>query len=159
MKKPSIKLIAVGAFTALMVSCIGCATPSQMYWDHKVKELCEKDGGVTVYEKVEILKKDYPNLKLTTSGAVILPSADHAKSDDPFFTKSNTIVLHDGSPEVFKFEQLIIRAKDNKELSRHVSYGRRGGDIIPVDNPSYFLCGSDESSLNLLKSVITIKGE
>jgi len=27
---------------------------NKAYWDYRVKQMCEKDGGVTVYEKVEL---------------------------------------------------------------------------------------------------------
>ena len=38
-----------------------CATPSQVYWDAKVKELCEKDGGITVYKKLKYQEKTIRN--------------------------------------------------------------------------------------------------
>jgi hypothetical protein len=30
---------------------------NKAYWDSKVKALCEKEGGVTVFEKMEISRK------------------------------------------------------------------------------------------------------
>jgi hypothetical protein len=32
---------------------------NKAYWDHKVRELCEKDGGVTVYEAIELSPEEF----------------------------------------------------------------------------------------------------
>lgn len=132
---------------------------NKAYWDYRVRQMCEKDGGVTVYKKVKILKGMYPNL-ISSRGVLIIPSENHAKSNDPFFSTYKSVELHNGTLVVFRSEQSIIRAKDKKELSLHVTYSRRGGDFpFSLSHPSYFGCGFDEKEINLLKSVITVKGE
>jgi len=141
------------------ISLTSCATPSQVYWDHKVKELCEKDGGVTVYEKMEISKKSYPNIKVNSNGYSILPSESMATTDDPFYLSYHTSIIHESEPRVDRTETSIVRASDKKILSTIVTYGRGGGDLIVIDHPSHFSCGSDENAFKKFNSALIIKGE
>src|SRR4051812_12232677 len=47
------------AVLLLMISgCGGWLPGRQDYWDGKVKEMCAKDGGVTVFEQVTITRQD-----------------------------------------------------------------------------------------------------
>lgn len=132
---------------------------NKAYWDYKVMEMCEEDGGVTVFEKVEISKTDYPNIRVTSKNSLILPSEKNVKLGYPFFYRYNINIIRQGFVNVTRHEQLIVRNRDGKILSKHISYGRSGGDFPTGFHPSHFLCGSDENVLKLLKSVITIKGE
>lgn len=161
-----VKWFLLSLLALVVVSVIGVVIVYQHYesnkaeWDQKVTEMCKKDGGVTVYEKVEVSKADYPNLKFTSSGYVILSSEGHKKPDDPFYLTSKTEYLKQWSPEIFRSEHSIIRAKDGKELSRLISYSRRGGDFPDgISHPSSYSCGHEEDNLRIYSSVITIKGE
>jgi len=146
----SLKLFAL-LFSAVLISA--CATPSQVYWDHKVKELCEKDGGVTVYEKVELTKDEFDKLDI--------PFERNAKSNSPYYRVSLDDVVINDSPKVWKGGQEIIRKSDGKVLGVQVSYGRRGGDVTTgVSEPSHYECNQiDGINLSLTKSVFLIKGE
>ena len=132
---------------------------NKAYWDSKVREMCEKDGGVTVFEKVEISKDDYPDIRVTSKNLLILPPERKAKSGDPLFYRYNLHYIRQGFLNVVRHEQSIIRSQDGKLLSKHISYGRQGGDFPTGLHPSHFSCGRDEVNLKLLKSVITVKGE
>lgn len=130
---------------------------NKAYWDREVRVLCEKDGGVTVYEIVVLSAGEYPGL-FNDRGVLIIPSKNHAKKDDPFFIISNTRILRSGSPEIYRVEQSIIRKKDDKKLSVQVIYVRKGGDFpTGIGHHSSFLCGNDIVDINLLNSVITYK--
>ena len=133
---------------------------NKAYWDHRVRELCDKDGGVTVFERMEISKADYPNLEYTSLGALIFPSQTHAKPEDPFFIEFNSKSLREGFTDVFRFEQSIVRTIDGKRLSKLVSYSRRGGDFpTGIVHPSSFSCGDEDRNLRTYISSVTLKGE
>ena len=132
---------------------------NKAYWDHRVRELCKKDGGVTVFEQLEIAKVDYPTLKYSSFGAVIFPSERNAKPSDPFITEFNSKSLHEGFPDVIRFEQSIIRSADRKKLSKLISYSRRCGDFpTGISHPSSFTCWDEESEINKFTSVVVLKG-
>ena len=162
MKKLPIKWFAVFSLSLLVVSCTGCSTIRKAYWDHKVDEMCEKDGGTVIYEKVEISRKDYPNVKLTSTGKIILPSQEMAKINDPFYYISETEYLRRGSLDVMRHKQSIYRSSDKKLLGKRVSYGRRGGDYLFIEgpfHPSSYSCGDSEKNINEYSSIVTVNGE
>ncbi|MDK1030156.1 MAG: hypothetical protein QGD96_12625, partial [Anaerolineae bacterium] len=123
---------------------------NKAYWDHKVTEMCEKDGGVTVYEKVEISKTDYPDIQVTSKNLLILPSEKNVKLGYPFFYRYRMYYMRQGFLNVVRHEQSIVRSHDGKLLSKHISYGRSGGDFPTGFHPSHFSCGRDEDILKLL---------
>ena len=166
LKKQCLGVSLVGWIVAIPFILVGLVViaflffeANKAYWDHRVAKMCEKDGGVTVFEKVEILKTDYPNIKVTSNNLLILPSEKNVKQGDPFFYKYNVLSIRQGFINITRHEQLVIRNKDRKILSRHISYGRSGGDFPTGFHPSNFLCGSNEANRKLLKTVITVKGE
>jgi len=130
-----------------------CATPSQVYWDHKVKELCEKDGGVTVYEKMELTKEEFNKLDI--------PFEKLAKPDSLYYRVSLEDIVINDSPRVWKGGQKIIRRNDGKVLGIQITYSRRGGDIpTGISHDSHFGCEQVEGvNLSLTKSIFSIKGE
>lgn len=46
-------LLLGAALVVALLYLVYCEA-NKAYWDSKVRELCEKDGGVTVFEKVEL---------------------------------------------------------------------------------------------------------
>ena len=153
MKNPTIKLMAVSVFAAAVASCSGCATPSQMYWDHKVKELCEKDGGVTVYEKIELTKDKKIQLK-------IAPSKKYATSEYDYFYESKEEIINEMNPSVKKYISYLYRNSDKKLIAVQIDYGRVGGDIPSgIGHDSSYNCDRAGVSTQITKSVFFIKGE
>ncbi len=55
-------------------------TGKKMYWDAQVRKLCAKDGGVKVYETVELT----PGL-INRGGGVSIPSKRSATAEDLYF--------------------------------------------------------------------------
>jgi hypothetical protein len=139
-----IALKQFGQLLLLPVFLSACDTPQQMYWDSKVKAMCEKDGGVTVFERVELSKVKYPQLNYAQNGEVILPINRRTSKHDPFYLKAKTDFLKEGYLKIVRYENSIIRTKDQKTLSTYVSYGRGGGDIPTISYPSSFSCDEIE---------------
>jgi hypothetical protein len=115
--------------TVLALACLltGCS-PTTADWDAKVKELCQKDGGVIVYERVQISKEEARHVT-GPAGGLVVAREDAANASNPYVSRNMRTTLNDGNPTVFKSETVIVRTKDGKVLSRLTYYGRakRGG--------------------------------
>lgn len=146
---------------AFILYCVGLYAYCQLnkaYWDREVRKLCEIDGGVQIYEKVELSVGEYPDL-INDRGILRIPFKSHAKKDDPFFRESNTDILRSRSPKVYRYEQSIVRSKDNKTLSVQVGYVRQDGDFpVGIGPASSFSCGNSSDDMAPLTTVITRKG-
>ncbi len=132
---------------------------NKAYWDHKVTEMCEKDGGVVVHEKIQILKEQYPKL-ISSSGNVMIPNLSNANSDDPYYITFTELIIREKNPKVRRAETKIIRRLDSKILSLRISYSRGGGDFPTIiAAPSSFSCRNIENiNTSLIKSTFSIKG-
>lgn len=120
--KTAIVLLAVS-----LAGCIGYVPGRQDYWDTKVKEMCEKDGGVTVYERIQLSREEYKRLG-GIEGSIPLPNEDRSTSDNPYFRRVIDTKIREANPEVMRSETLVVRRSDGKLLGRSVRYWRRGGD-------------------------------
>jgi hypothetical protein len=133
---------------------------NKAYWDSKVKALCEKGGGVTVFERVELSKKEFENLGGNKHGQIHIPSAQIAKDDYPFYSELSISYIRDGYLKVYKNEGRIFRRHDKKLLGLMVDYGRSGGDFPTGFHPSSFGCiDLVDFKLDVEKQVFVIKGE
>ena len=151
MKKLPIKWFAVFSLSLLVVSCTGCSTIRKAYWDHKVKELCLKDAGVTVYEKVGMRKEEYDKFRLLDFDKNDPSQKYYTVSNDTYLKKDKGL---DGM-WVKKYEEVAIRKSDTKVLGNRVSFGRRGGDSIIFSwmHPSSFGCHSMGIRQDLQQSI------
>ncbi len=57
-----------------------CATPSQIMADAEVRRLCEKDGGIKVYETVKL-----PAEQFDRYGRIFVPDRKNVKPLDKYF--------------------------------------------------------------------------
>ena len=129
----------VGAICTLLIAagCDGLA-PSQLYWDREIKQLCEKDGGVRVYEKISLSKEQYA-LVLDQFGQLSPPLESEAREHAPLVRKQTSTYLRRNDPEVRRDELTVVRKSDGKVLGSRVSYSRVGGDFVSL-HPSYYSC-------------------
>ena len=155
MKKLPIKWFAVFSLSLLVVSCTGCSTIRKAYWDHKVKELCLKEAGVTVYERVGMSKEEYDNLKIKP--------IKYSDSSQKYFNTFDTEYLYKTSGDVgikvMKFTGSIVRKIDQKVLGDHVAFGRSGGDSIFFSwmQPSHYDCSSLKKEPDLRAAIFYIE--
>ena len=133
---------------------------NKAYWDKKVRRLCEKDGGVTVYEEIELFKSNYPTLKFTSKNSLILPSEQETKGKEPFFYRFSSQVLRAGDPEIRKYEDFIVMREKKKVLGKRIIYSRVGGDFpTGISHHSSFSCRDIRSiNTNLSTSIFHIQG-
>ena len=135
-----------------VVLLCACATPSQVYWDHKVKELCEKDGGVTVYETVELTMDEKEKLHIR--------NVKYATKNDMYYSEIYSENIMGGDPKIFKTEYLIFRNHDKKLIGKQVDYVRLGGDVPNgVSHSSSYSCDKAGVSTEIEEKIFTTKGE
>jgi hypothetical protein len=144
------------AIVVLIFLVIGVYEGRKAYWDSKVREMCEKDGGVTVFESVSITDEEYKHLGGLKDG-LPLPWADDAKKKNyPYFREIKEARLHDFNPEVVRRETLVKRRSDGSVLGKSVYYSRRGGDVpTGLFHDSSFGCPSQNG---MSKKIFKIEG-
>lgn len=150
--------ILIGIPAALITIAIGWysfATLRLQYWDNKVREMCEKEEGLRVFEKIYLSNHEYQSL-IGLSGEIAV-RLEQPYSLMPFFINLNKSIIHDGKPEVVRLEQQLIQRKNNKIIATLTTYSRIGGDPGFVDNPSTFSCPVVHE--NWFTNVIYRKGE
>jgi hypothetical protein len=144
---------------ALLSSCAGYTPGQKAYWDAKVKEMCEKDGGVTVYEVVHLTQSDYGNLAPDRS--IAIPDERSPNKQNPYFARTVTQELNAENPRVVRRETEIIRRTDSKVLGKVIIYSRVGGDMpTGIAHESYFSC-RDVSGvrLDIERQIFTVRVE
>jgi hypothetical protein len=115
----------------------------QAYWDARVRELCEKDGGVVVLQQVRAAKGQ--------STAVEIKAKADPKSL-VYAESGRSTTLREGNPSVWRSEWQIVRRSDQTIVARVIQYSRAGGDFPTVANPTWLGCpDSDRMKLGLEK--------
>ena len=108
----------------------------KLYWDYQVRQMCEVDGGVEIYEKVALEPELY---EAYAKRGWLLPSTDDAGPLSEYYYRRNTRTYREGDPTVSRWVTEIIRRRDGKVLARYVHYARGGGGMGP-GFPSHFGC-------------------
>ncbi len=107
------------------------------YWDWRVKQLCEKEGGIKVYEVITLDAATYDSMR-DQFGAFSVPSKKYALNA-PIFQTSMQTEIRRWNPSVWQIESSIQRTADGKVLGTYTSFGRVGGDLVAL-HPSSFGC-------------------
>jgi hypothetical protein len=147
-KIPTLQLLASAATIAAALTLTGCATPRQVVLDAEVDRLCAVDGGVRVYEKVQLPPAEYAKY---ISGTKL---KSNASQDDLFYYSSEREILSgptNGDPDgttITKAKLALMRRADGKTLGANTTYSRRGGDIPLGFHPSVYVCPPFESKVN-----------
>lgn len=122
----------------------------KMYWDAKVRELCALDGGLKIYETVELPAEMFDKFEV-----VYVPKKIKSNSKDEYYYEWDVIYYRRGNPEVWRNYFKIIRKKDMSLLGEGISYGRRGGDFPGPWHASSYGCPADGDISLLKKRVFT----
>lgn len=127
------------------------------YWDYRVQAMCERDGGVTVNEKITISSEEYRSLG-GIAGGIPLPHKDNVAEGQSYFYQTNEDRIREWNPEVVRGETIVKRRSDGNILGRSVYYLRRGGDFpTGLFHDSSYLC--PENDMFLSKQIFEIKEE
>ncbi len=140
-----VKMMFLSSFL-LLVAVVGMALlyfayceANKAYWDHNVKQWCERDGGVTIYQKITITTEQAGELGRVAGFIAIAPKVKW-RSAVPVYTIDKEIFIKDGWLKVIKNEREVIRSDNGVAIGKIISYGRGGGDAVAIDHPSSFSC-------------------
>jgi hypothetical protein len=122
--------------------------------------MCEKDGGVTVFEKVELTKEEYERND-GKNGFIAVRPEETPLSKHEYAWRSSDNVIHESNPYVWRSEYNTYRKSDGKILGKWVVYVRRGGDFPSgIVHASSFSC-TDVNGFesNATAKIFSVKGE
>ena len=146
------------AIIGLLILAIGFYEGRKAYWDSKVKERCEQDGGVRILERIRIRKADIVLLG-HNDGKISVPVKDLASQDAPVYSESKTTHLREWAPEVRRIETSVIRRADQKTVARWIYYSRIGGDFPTFAHPSSFGCPDLRRITSDLEHLFIVEGD
>ena len=126
-----------------LVGCGGWAPGKQAYWDAQLKEMCQRDGGLTVYQRVPVSKDQISRrvLPMTRDGRLGFALRDLAHPDAPVYSVEKITTLRDSDPIVRRTESAIVRRSDQVVVGRWIRYARVGGDLpTGLSEGTSFVC-------------------
>ncbi|MGH7602920.1 MAG: hypothetical protein ACRENK_02860 [Gemmatimonadaceae bacterium] len=155
------RLVAVSALVVMIGGCMGYVPGQQSYWDAKVKEMCEKDGGVTIYHQIRISRAEIDRhvLPVTADGKLGVALKELAQPDAPVYAVRKTTYLHESNPQVGRVEWTAIRRSDGAAVARWITYGRSGGDFPSPAHASNFTCPNPEKIISDLQKLFAVERE
>lgn len=118
------RLLALVAGLAIFLTPAAISNARKAYYDRQVRELCAKDGGVRVYEKVTL-----PAKRFDEWGNVDIPNKRYAKPENEYYFESEDHYYRHGNPKLLRMNTRVIRKGDEKILGESVRYARSGGDL------------------------------
>lgn len=146
----SVLLTVLATLAFLVLATVGFFEGRKAYWDYRVREMCAKDGGIKIYEVVELPADKFnewgqPNFYKPTQGKESLGSGYVFLSEISYYRK--------GNPQVARYHIQVIRHVDGKLLGESISYGRGGGDIPSPSYGSSFHCPKEYGDIPLLTRI------
>jgi hypothetical protein len=147
-------------FTAALAGCMGYVPGQQSYWDAQVREMCAKDGGVHIIERVRITENEMGFLSKDAGKLIILAKElAHPKSPVYAVREKGKIFASEGNSSIGRTEWSVIRRSDQKVVANLIRYSRTGGDFPEFVHQSTFFCPSAEKITNDLQKIFLIEGD
>jgi len=156
MKKTLIGLLLL--FSVTLTGCAGYVPGRQAYWDAQVREMCERDGGVTIYEKLSISRSDV-DLLGRVGETIGIPAKELANPKAPVYEEIKITYIKKGNPQVTRSEMNVVRRSDRLVIARAVIYARSGGDFPSPSHPSSFSCPDMKVIRSDLQQLFVVQGE
>lgn len=129
---------------------------NKAFWDYRVDQMCEVDGGDTVYKKMFFDREEYTK-NTTPSGELIAPPVGSSLSvGRSVVSIHERTVFRRGFTELSRVETTIIRVSDKEVLAKSISYHRGGGNIPFVASPGHS-CGGNLNIAPLLSRTVFLK--
>lgn len=151
-------LIPVGLVLLLLLA-VAFFEGRKAYWDYRVREMCEKDGGTHVFEQVLITRQDAQANGLLVGNDVVIPSRPDPHSMKSYYIDYESTYLRTGAPSVFRARTAVVRARDMKIMAEMIGYTRVGGDAPTFAHPSSMSCPDADQALIEFRTAVQIKEE
>lgn len=133
--------------------------------DQQMKQLCDRDGGVKIYETVKVPPAwlDFagrPNVQKFPRQVLGGGTARQAVADRYIVEEQHEIIKRRSGDDrglylegrLDRYRTIVRRMSDNKILGEEVSYGRSGGDIS-LGHPSSNSCPNPRPSPDVVQSI------
>lgn len=147
-------LVVLGPIAILVVGIGGCEV-HKAYYDWQVRKLCEKDGGVRVYERLSVSTETFAS-RGGDGGVMSLPDESERQRDVSAFQRVSSKVIKSGYVSIVRYETQVVRWSDSKVMGRLVIYSRSGGDFpFTASAPSYYQC--PEGNNDVVRQVLEIQ--
>lgn len=128
---------------AILVLVVGFYEGRKAYWDYQIKEMCERDGGVSVYDRVRISRVDIHRhvLPMTADGRLGFTVKELAHPEAPIYAVERVTYLREDNPRVRRIESVIMRRANETVVAKWVIYARAGGDVpTGFSEETSFIC-------------------
>lgn len=156
MKKKSISLF----LAVILAGCMSYVPGQQSYWDTQVKEMCAKDGGLHIIERVRIAKSEMNFLgKNNGKLSVLVKELAHPKSPVYAIRDEGKVFASEGNASIGRVNWSIVRRSDQKVVATLIRYSRTGGDFPEFIHQSTFFCPSSEKISNDMQDLFLIDGD
>jgi len=151
----------IGAVTIVGIVGVIQATRINMdRWDNRIIEMCEAEGGAVINEIVTLTREEFDAYG-PIRGVIPIPSeaASHLYQL-PYFNRRTTTIINENGPRVVRFESLILRKSDEREMASSVSFGRISEDSwLGIRYDLGFSCANVEGfSANISPQLFEITG-
>lgn len=131
---------------------------NKAYWDHRVTELCEKDGGITILEQTELTQMEFESIGGNKYGQIPLVPMRLTKRNYLFYSDESVHYMKKSYPSVYRWEARVYRKKDKVVVGYVINYLRGGGDFPTIiSHPSGFDCKNVNIKLDIEKQIFKIK--
>jgi len=132
------RVMTLAAAFAAFLALVGCER-AKTKLDREVDRLCAIDGGVHIYETVTLPKENFgPDGEVFPQYRT---DVVHGGGLGPKYKwESTKQEIVQGNPSLTRWEQKVIRVKDEKILGRRIVYIRGGGDVMGPWAPSEYSC-------------------
>lgn len=146
------RVINTIAAIGLVFMLIGC---ERWELDRKMEALCNKDGGIKVYETVTLPASEFSNIgqPLARFAQQAASIEDSLGPDFRYVIQKEILVgaqanLESGRGRLERIHEVVYRRKDSRILGEYVWYARGGGDGFTFGfQPSSEYCPKPGSSL------------
>lgn len=151
-------LVVLGPI-AILVAGIGGCEARKAYYDWQVRKMCENDGGIAVYEHIQITPEVASRMR-RVDGHLSIGHESIAPSGDIAFLRGGPSVLREGALSLSRHEYAVVRRADEKVMARVVRYRRSGGDFpFTASHPSSFSCPDSPHYYAEIAKVFTVRGQ
>jgi len=105
-------------FIGLLIVIFIFTVLNKAYWDARVRYLCANEGGVTVYESVDLSAPEYADIPRAFNGIPLIPGERYMKLGDPFYRTSESDTDRKwAGVSIMKFIENIVPHRFLQELA------------------------------------------
>ena len=70
--------IVLAPFALIIIGVLFCEA-NKAYWDYRVTKMCEEDGGVEIFEHIEVTPEEFEKLGGNEYGEIDIPFEQYRK--------------------------------------------------------------------------------